>query len=239
LSIQTINDNLQYLYANDFTDIDHTSFSKYIKEKREIPDPTDPNKCVKISLRELARMINIDYEYFRKIINMNKPTKKRDCIIVICALLKMDEMETNEALNLYQFMPALSEQNKRDALLIELLENQANNKSAPLTITAINNRLAMHNLPELDIIDHKKTSKTASKRKNSPYILLDKQIRTYTDEFMGHSLKKKTLGYDHLTERNIEIGRQMLNEFHLFHLGKVEIDRQIFDTQKQCIIIPK
>ena len=59
------------------------------------------------------------------------------------------------------------------------------------------------------------------------------------EQFMGHSLKKKTLGYDHLTERNIEIGRQMLNEFHLFHLGKVEIDRQIIDTQKQRIIIPK
>ena len=45
------------------------------------------------------------------------------------------------------------------------------------------------------------------------------------EQFMGHSLKKKTLGYDHLTDRNIELGRQLLNEFHLYNLGKITIDR--------------
>lgn len=59
------------------------------------------------------------------------------------------------------------------------------------------------------------------------------------EQFMGHSLKKKTLGYDHLTERNVEIGRQLLNEFHLYNLGKVEIDRTKIIKQDNCIIIPK
>ena len=56
------------------------------------------------------------------------------------------------------------------------------------------------------------------------------------EQFMGHSLKKKTLGYDHLTDRNIEIGRQLLNEFHICNLGKVEIDRLNNYAEKNCII---
>ena len=56
------------------------------------------------------------------------------------------------------------------------------------------------------------------------------------EQFMGHSLKKKTLGYDHLTDRNIEIGRQLLNEFHICNLGKVKIDRLNNYAEKNCII---
>ena len=59
------------------------------------------------------------------------------------------------------------------------------------------------------------------------------------EQFMGHSLKKKTLGYDHLTDRNIELGRQLLNEFHLYNLGKITIDRTNIYAQKNRIRPPK
>lgn len=58
------------------------------------------------------------------------------------------------------------------------------------------------------------------------------------EQFMGHSLKKKTLGYDHLTDKNIEIGRQLLNEYYLYNLHKVKIDKTDFYIQKRHIVIP-
>lgn len=57
------------------------------------------------------------------------------------------------------------------------------------------------------------------------------------EQFMGHSLKKKTLGYDHLVDKNIEIGRQLLNEYYLFNLGKVKIDRAKFYQNNKRIVL--
>lgn len=62
------------------------SFSQFIKEKRKLEKGQSNNK--NITTRELASRLSIDYEMFRKILNMNKPTKKRDCIIAICAACK-------------------------------------------------------------------------------------------------------------------------------------------------------
>ena len=51
------------------------SFSKFIKEKRKLEkSPSGKNY---ISTKELAERLNINYEQFRKILNMNKPTQKR------------------------------------------------------------------------------------------------------------------------------------------------------------------
>jgi hypothetical protein len=55
-----------------------------------------------MSTRELAQKLGIDNEMFRKIINKEKPTKKRDCIIAICAMIHFDLNKTNEALILYR-----------------------------------------------------------------------------------------------------------------------------------------
>ena len=84
-------------------EFDKTRFSKYIKEKRKGEKSSLGKKY--LSTKELAKKLEINYEQFRKILNLNKPTKKRDCIIAICIALRLDADETNKALELYQYMP--------------------------------------------------------------------------------------------------------------------------------------
>ena len=150
-------------------------FADYIKEMRSFD--IGPNGKKGITTRELAKRLDINYEQFRKILNMNKPTKKRDCIIAICAALRMDIEETNEALNLYNYMPVLNSDNRRDDILMTILEEQYNN---PLTIEEINRYLIRNDCPELDIIDHRVSRKRASQKKFTPYKLLKKQVRTFS-----------------------------------------------------------
>ena len=61
-------------------------------------------------------MLGISYEMFRKILNQQKPTKKRDCIIAICAALNLAPDEVDLALNLYNYMPSLDPYSDRDFL---------------------------------------------------------------------------------------------------------------------------
>ncbi len=168
-------------------------FSDYIKEKRKLE--ASPSGKKYITTRELAERLGIDYELFRKILNKNKPTKKRDCIIAICAALRLNSDETNEALVLYQYMPILDTSNPRDDLLIDILEEQLFNR---LTIDKINQRLIRNGFPELDIIDHRTSVKPASEQDGAPFKLLKKQVQTFADDlFFGDQ-------YDSLdTEYNI------------------------------------
>ena len=175
----------------EFTD-EHQSFSDFIKDKRKLELGSSGKKSM--TTRELADRLDIDYEQFRKILNMNIPTKKRDCIIAICAALRLDSDDTNEALVLYRYMPTLDTDNPRDDLLIEILEEQLSN---PLTIDQINQRLIRNGFPELDIIDHRPSVKPASGKKNMPYKLLKKQVRTFTDElFYGDQYDSLETEYD-------------------------------------------
>ncbi len=168
------------------------SFSQFIKEKRKLEKGQSSKK--NITTRELASRLSIDYEMFRKILNMNKPTKKRDCIIAICAALRLDSEETNEALLLYQYMPTLDTNNPRDDLLIEILEEQLSN---PLTTEDINQRLIRNGYPELDIIDHRPIEKAASERKDAPLKLIKKQVRTFSDDlFFGNQYDSLVTQYD-------------------------------------------
>ena len=155
------------------------SFSEYIKEKRE--DVDSPSWKIRLTTRELAEKVGITYEQFRKIINMNKPTKKRDCIIAICAALEMTSSDTNKALILYQFMPTLNNINPRDNYLIGILNAQ---KKQHLSIDAINKRLLRNGYPELDIIDHRSYTTHSSKRQHSPYRLLEKKVRIFSDDLI-------------------------------------------------------
>ena len=171
---------------------EHQSFSDFIKDKRKLELGSSGKKSM--TTRELADRLDIDYEQFRKILNMNKPTKKRDCIIAICAALRLDADDTNEALVLYRYMPTLDTDNPRDDLLIDILEEQLSN---PLTIDQINQRLIRNGFPELDIIDHRPSVKPASVKKNMPYKLLKKQVRTFTDElFYGNQYDSLETEYD-------------------------------------------
>ena len=160
---------------------DKEAFSRFVKSKRKEIINEDGKKG--ITTRELADMINIDYEQFRKIVNQNKPTKKRDCIIMICILLRLDSYETNEALHLYQYMPMLDQENDRDDVLIDIIEE---NTIHPLSLKEINERLERNYLPEMDIIDHRPPQKIVHKKKNPKYKILKKVVRTFADDlFFG------------------------------------------------------
>ena len=171
-------DKEQFILSEKIYDYDkEQSFAEYIKEKRKLEKGASGKRT--LSTRELAHRLGIDYEMFRKILNMNKPTKKRDCIIAICAALRLDIDETNEALILYRYMPTLDSDNYRDDLLMNILEEQWDN---PLTIEQINARLIRNGFPELDIIDHRTTSQLASTYDNAPYKVLKKDVQTFAED---------------------------------------------------------
>ena len=160
---------------------DKEAFSQFVKSKRK--DLISKKGKKGITTRELADMINIDYEQFRKIVNQNKPTKKRDCIIMICILLRLDSYETNQALHLYQYMPMLDQENDRDDVLIDIIEE---NTMHPLSLKEINERLERNYLPEMDIIDHRPSQKIVQKKNKSKYKILKKVVRTFADDlFFG------------------------------------------------------
>ena len=166
-----------------YENLDQKSFSNFIKEKRESRE--SPSWKKNLTTRELADRLNINYEQFRKILNMNKPTKKRDCIIAICAALGLSPDETDEALVLYQYMPVLDAVNPRDDLIIDILCEQ--DPDNPLTIAEINHRLIRNGYPELDIIDHRPSSKSMPSKRNLPFKLLKKKVSTFLDDlFLGN-----------------------------------------------------
>ena len=91
--------NITKDYAVDYEPVDKNAFAKFIREKRK--EYNDDNG-EELSTNDLGKMIGIKYEMFRKILNQEKPTKKRDCIIAICVALQLLPGEIDEALGLYQ-----------------------------------------------------------------------------------------------------------------------------------------
>ncbi len=160
----------------EYSPRDKNAFSKYIKEKRvEFNDENGKN----ISTKELGKMVGIDYEMFRKILNQQKPTKKRDCIIAICVALQLLPGEIDEALNLYQYMPALDEQNPRDMFIMEKLK-------AHVTVAGLNAALIKTGFPGLDIQD----KRNGNKKKDSVTIkhpatckIMEMKVRTPVAEY--------------------------------------------------------
>ena len=109
----------------------------------------------KITTKDVADAVGISYELFRKIVNRQKPTKKRDCIIAICAVLRVSVNAANKGLSLYGGMQLLDEYAPRDDVLWGILAEQA---CTPKTIAEINSVLTEQRFPPLDIITHKKTN---------------------------------------------------------------------------------
>lgn len=130
----------------------------------------------RVTTKELAARMGIEYEQFRKILNKQKPTKKRDFVIALCAVLKIDAEETNTALALYD-MPPLNTEYPRDDELITILEEQMD---AKLSIQEISQRLVRNKHQPLDLID-RRGLKAEDKIKH-PYTLLRKRTECRTDE---------------------------------------------------------
>lgn len=162
-------------FSVDYAPVDKKEFAKFIKEIRE-----DNNEKYgqEMSTRDLGEIIGIDYEMFRKILNQQKPTKKRDCIIAICVALNMYSGDIDYALGLYQYMPALDEENPRDRFIRSQIDY--NHK---ISVTELNKRLIQFGFPGLDIHD-KRNGKTKSKEEDTiklPYTVLELKVRTPID----------------------------------------------------------
>lgn len=164
----------------------YKSFSEFLADKRGYPRKNDDSQekakkvdiasdCnPKVPTRELATRVAIDYELFRKIVNMQKATKKRDCIIAICYALCLSVDDTNVALHLYDHQRPLDASNPRDKVIISAIEAQAFDPWTPKTISEINERLATAGFSELDIIEHR-----VPKKKYTPFEIINERVDTY------------------------------------------------------------
>ena len=163
-------------FSVDYAPIGKKEFAKYIKEIRE-----DNNEKLgqEMSTRELGAIIGIDYEMFRKILNQQKPTKKRDCIIAICVALDMYPGDIDYALGLYQYMPALDEENPRDRFIKSQI---AGNRK--ISVAELNKRLIQFGFPGLDI-QNKRSNKKKTIKEDAivqlPYKVLELKVRTPID----------------------------------------------------------
>lgn len=172
---QTSKINIIKDYSVDYKPVEKTAFAEFIREKRR---EYNEDNGKELSTSQLGTMIGIKYEMFRKILNQEKPTKKRDCIIAICVALQLLPGEIDEALGLYQYMSALDKYNPRDVFITSQITG-----SPGLTVSELNQRLIQHGFPGLDI-----QNKRVGKKKSStdavidmPYKVLQLKVRTPID----------------------------------------------------------
>ncbi len=171
------NMNITKTFSVDYAPIGKGEFAEYIKNKRKENNETTGQE---MTTRDLGALIGIDYEMFRKILNQQKPTKKRDCIIAICVALDMTQGEINEALGLYQYMPALDEENPRERFII----TQISGKYRITSVDELNRRLIQFGFPGLDIQDKRNVKKKTSKEDiivKLPYKVLELKVHTPID----------------------------------------------------------
>lgn len=158
-------------YTSELKPISPKEFTRFIKEKR-LEYNEDNGK--ELSTDDLGTILGIKYEMFRKILNQQKPTKKRDCIIAICVALNLLPGEIDEALNLYQYMPALDLQNPRDKFIFTQI-----NGDNRITVEELNRRLLQYGFPGLDIYDKRKGDHSEKPLiEGLPYKILKMEVRT-------------------------------------------------------------
>lgn len=179
-------------------DFNSHSFSDFFKEK--VSKLLDEKGIIvnKYSIAEekkkIAKLLDIDYDLFRKYINNQKRMKKRDLIIAICALIQANSTETDNVLDFFkmpELEPSWDEIESRDGILIDILDTQGDD---PYSITEINKKLADKHYNILDIIDHKKKDTLPIKY---PYPLLKKKVECRIDElFYGDQYNSLSTEYD-------------------------------------------
>ena len=153
-----------------------------------------------LTKKDIASKLNISYELFRKIINREKPTKKRDCIIAVCALLGLDTEDSNKALR-FNNMLKLDDRGGRDEIIMTILDNHRRHYTDndeldydPDIISEIDQVLADNAYPQLDIINHrKKPTDNDEKEKKYPYKLVKKMCEDYSIQEYRFVLRTETL----------------------------------------------
>lgn len=170
--------NLVFLKEQDFserTKVTKQSFSLFFDRMlKKLKERTGQA----ISKKDIADMLDIDYELFRHYVNKSKVLKKRDCIIAICAMLQADTSDTNDGLYYYD-MVELNDYDRRDEMLMNILDEQSKEFQ---TIDEINEKLSGEYFPELDIIDHRKRKDTV--KPDYPFKVAKTSVERRTDELI-------------------------------------------------------
>ena len=122
---------------------------------------------------DLHRLLGIDEDVFRGKCNGNRPAT-RDFVIAVCATLRLNSCQTDEALRCHKKMfPGFDESNERDYSITQFLDNNKSKKPSSNTIHELNTALVSGGFHELDIIDHRTGDKSKKKKMGnlSPYII--------------------------------------------------------------------
>lgn len=126
-----------------------------------------------ISARDLAKLANEDYEYFRKILNVQKITSSRDYIILIGILLKMDSNIINNLLAFYGMLVWNPQNDDRDSELMDIADSIASEEKLPnnrLSIYDINNKLQQEGFEQLRIKGKKKEKEKVEEKYRESYV---------------------------------------------------------------------
>jgi len=177
----SINSNHEYSITKDYLKankpITKNGFKQFINEKLKTYNETSE---VELKTKTLSERLGISYEMFRKILNKEKPTKKRDCIIAICFEIQLELDDIDEALRLYNYMPALNTADPRDDFIMDQIPILS-----PFPSKELNERLLQNGFPELDIHD--------SRNKNRD----SKQMPVINSRYSEYELKVSAhIGYE-------------------------------------------
>lgn len=162
MSKKELDDNSKVIvsteYPVDFSSDDYCTFAEFIKQKRE--DYNDVYHET-LSTRDLGDKVGMDYEMFRKVLNLQKPTKKRDCILAICVVLRMMQGEFDETLDRYPHMQMINERDPRDNFIVAQAQCE-------VTIPELNKLLENRGFDPLDIQDKRDGHNSHSQKPDTP-----------------------------------------------------------------------
>lgn len=150
---------------------DGKAFAKFVRDKL---NEYNENYGEDLKTRDLAKRVGINYEMFRKILNRQKPTSKRDFFIAIGVVLHWTPGEIDEALIRYQYIPTLDNNNPRDAFIMLQIKSD-------ISVSDLNDRLIRNGFPELDIHDKRGGKKEITEEKEShamSYKVMESRVRT-------------------------------------------------------------
>ena len=149
-----------------------TEFSNFFHQRlRECREGGKP-----VRTRDVAEKLGIEYGFFRKKVGGQKPIKKRDLVIAICMVLRLDPAETNMALRMHSMLELkgnkeidednITREDLRDDVLRGFLE------SSFVSIDEVNVSLAQNGFRLLDLNDSRKPT---SKVPHSPPLSIVKK----------------------------------------------------------------
>lgn len=156
-------------------------FKRFVEQKRKEIQPPD---TASVTTRMLAAHLGMQYDPFRVIVNMKRPTKNRDLIIAICVSIYANSAETDDALESYNNMPRLDPDDPRESIITNYLEENLGNNSGGVlqSLDEINKELENAELPLLDILDRRSSRKPF--KPQYPLPVLKKWSETNTDELL-------------------------------------------------------